>query len=636
MDQPTPAVLKSALGTQIEDELRTYLNGIVNLSEGVDYSEKELKRRIALFELQTYPTGKFDTMGNYKYWFNIITPRVEAEIKNIDFDTKDITVYSDRKVDELPCIIMNLKMKEWLRDNGEDQEINSAIEEGAGWGNVVWKKLHGKYERVDMKNFYVINQTVQTLDESPVIERHQYTASDLRAMSKKWKYVKETLASCKNDSYSTTIETTQKDTTVPYYEIYERNGEVKLSDLLQQQADLNGTEYIMKEGDDETYVLARVVAAGVKAQGSAMAIKYILFAQQLSGKMSDYYKEYHRSRYKNRWFREGLIELLFDLQVRANAIGNQIAQGLEFASKVIFSSSDKLIVQNILTDLRNGDIIRTNNISQVMVSMQGFNDLVADWNRIIDLADSISNASAIIMGEVSNQHMAFKLGALEAQNAMKLYEFVRQKLGIVYSQIFKEWIIPKMVKDLSSQEVMRITGDSDMLERLYQVIVNDWYIRNLVAIGVHSPDEAAAMQAQKMDELKKRPQLLLKDFQLLFADFEPNVTIIITGENTTLAADMSTLQQFIALETDPVRRTALIELAMKKAGMDVGALPKTQGQGLNPGEAPNNGAPAGQPANPNANQPVKPAKTQQTKSQPTQKTAAAMSGAAGQPGSRIQ
>jgi hypothetical protein len=38
---------------------------------------------------------------------------------------------------------------------------------------------------------------------------------------------------------------------------------------------------------------------------------------------------------------------------------------------------------------------------------------------------------------------------------------------------------------------------------------------------------------------------------------------------------LESLASFITLETDPVRRSALIEMAMAKKGLDISSLPKT-------------------------------------------------------------
>lgn len=589
---PTIENTASGLKAQIEKEIQQYLTEVVNIGEDYSFSQYKLIRRISLFESHTYPTGKFDSRGNYKGWFDITNPRIESEIKNIDFDTKDITVWSDRKSDELPCIICNLKLKEYLRETGQAEEINAAVEEGSGWGNVVWKKIKGGYERVDLKNFYVINQTAQCLDETPVIERHQFSQSDLRAKMKSWANIKEVIESCGAKLYKNSVDNQPKDTTTPYYDIYERNGEVCLKDLKEVKGEEPG------EGDDDKYVFAKIIVAGAKESSTTTGVKieYVLFADEMKGKDNgDLYKEFHRSRYKGRWWREGIYELLFDLQVRANQIGNQIAQGLETASKTILSSDDKLLVQNILTDMNNGDVIRAKGLVQVDMKMHAFDQLVAEWNQIQSLANDIANSSAIVRGTGIPSGAPFRTVQLLSQNANKLFDYVREKFGIPYSEMFEEWTIPDLVSTLTAPEVLRLTGDSDMLNRLRMLIVEDWYTQNLIAIGPHAEDLADVLKQGKMDELKARPQLLMKGVKAMFKDFEPHVQVVITGENSNKEGELQTLSTFIGLEADPVRRSYLVEKAMKRAGIDVGELPRStpeQLQGVQPGQ----GAPQGQPS----------------------------------------
>lgn len=562
-----------SLKGQIESEINQYLTETVAVSEDQDYSEHKLKRRISLFENKVYPTGKFDKQGNYKYWFDVIIPAIDSEVKNIDFDTKDPQVYSNRKNDELMCLISNLKLEGFLRVTGQAEEINSAVEEGAGWGNVLWKRVKGSYERADLRNTYIINQTAFCVDETPIIERHQFTSSDLRAKEKTWENVKDVLKDNKSSTYKSTTGTQESSTTVPYYEIYERNGEVCLKDL----KETNGEK--ADEGDEDKYVLARVITAG-KGNVSGATLTHVLYAKELKGKkMSDIYKEYHRSRYKGKWFREGLYELLFDIQVRANQVGNQLAQGLEFASKTLFTTPDKLIMQNIVTDMKNGDIIRASAFSHVPVRMEGFEQLANQWNFLIGLRNEIANSREIVTGE-NSPNQPFRLGALLNQNANKLYDFIREKLTIPFSQMFEEWIIPEHIKDLKTQDIIRLTGDSDMLKRVGMLVVDSWYLQNLVSFPPHTNEDAQTIKAQQLEQLLARPQLLMKGLKSAFDDFVPHAIVSISGEQTKVDSDLQTLGTFVSLEMDPVRRTALIELMMKKKGVDVGSLPKAPPQPL--------------------------------------------------------
>jgi hypothetical protein len=572
---------QSSLMKQIEQEITDYTSKNVTIGE-VPFSQYKLVRRIALFESKSYPNGKFDSGKNYKYFFDINQQRIDSEVKNVDFDTKNIEAYTSRKSDVVKNIIINLALIEWLRKNGQAEELNSSIEEGAGWGNIVWKKVRGSYERCDLRNFYVINQAAVSLKDTPVIERHALSQSQLRAASKKWnqEYFKQVIKSCGENQYKKDDSSSTEETTVPYYTIYERNGEINVADLKTYKG-----EQVL-DGDKDKYVLAKVIAAGVGSNGG-VKIKYILFADEISEMP---YKEYHRGRYKGRWFREGIYELLFDIQVRANEIGNQIARGLEWASKQVFYSPDKLLVQNILTDLKNGDIIKTTSLNHVPVRMEGFDQLVADWNRLMQLANELCNSSEIVQGGDLPAGTPFRLGSLLNTNANKLFVFIRQKLAIPFQEIFEEWIIPQLIKELTQKEVLRLTGDSDMLKRLYEIVVDNWYLRNLVAIGVHTNEVGVMLKQAKMAELMKSDTLFIKEFKDMFKEYQPNVAVIITGENVDIQEKLQTYATFIQLESDPVRRSYLIEKAMQLKGIDSGSLPRSTPEQLQtsavPTEAP--------------------------------------------------
>lgn len=560
---------KLKLAKTLELEISDYFTKDVSVGQDHAYSQHRLVRRISLFENKIYPTGKFDKQGNYKYWFDIINPRVESEIKNIDFDTKNIEAYSPLKVDEVPSAITNLKLTEYLRDTGQAEELNSAIEEGSAAGNILWKKVKGGYERTDLKNVYIINQTAKTVDETAVIERHQLTQTDIRG-KKNWKNLDEVLKGCGQNIYKSDVESTQQETSTPMYSIYERNGEVKVSDL----KEWSGEEVL--EGDEDKYTFAKVIGAGTEGTTGGIKIKYIVFAQDLGGlQNSNLYKEYHRGRYKGRWWREGLYELLFDYQVRANEIGNQLSQGLQYAAKVFFTGRDKQIIQNVITDLKNGDYLKGEDLRQVEVRMQGFEQLMADWNRNLEMANEVANSREVVQGITPASGTPLGTTQMLNANANKLFDFLREKLSIPFREMFEEWIIPEFLAYIKVQEVLRLTGDSKMLERMKEWIIEDWYVENLVRIGPHPKEMADALKKQKMDELNKKNDLFIKGFKKAFENYKPRISVIITGENTRRMEERDAFVQFIPMEQDVLRRSAMIEEAMRRSSIDVGNLPKS-------------------------------------------------------------
>jgi len=552
-----------------EDEIDSYLNDSVEISSGYWYNQAKLIKRIYLYANCIYPNGKLDSQGRYRYFFDIASPRIDSEVKNVDFDTKNVVLATDSNKDYKPLFIANNFLRDYMRESGQSTKIDEIVEEGSGWGNVVLKKIKGGYERVDLKNFYVINQTAESLDESPVIERHILTQSNLRAKQGIWNNVEKVIKECGNKEFSVTAKSNKEDKTTPYYEIYERNGEISQQDLYEAQD--------KKGGDKDTYVLAKIICAGL-AKNSKDA-KYILFAEELKDDMSSVYKEYHRGRYNGRWWRVGIHEMLFDITTRSNEIGNQIARGLEWASKTIFRSADKLLTSNVLTDLNNGDIIKSTDISQVEIRMQGLDQLMADWNRLMTLADKLCNSYEVVLGENMPSGTSMGLGNMLNQNANKLFDFIRKKLSQILQDALQDWVLPDILKKIKVAKYVKITGDSNLGE-YHKMLVDGWYLKNLIAFGPHTEDVANLLKEKKLKELSDIEFIKIeKDF---WEDFEPRVVVVISGENVNKTKELTDLSTFIQLESDPVRRSALVEMAMAKQGIDISSLPKTEQPPIQP------------------------------------------------------
>ena len=557
----------------LTEEIRSYQDDFIDISDGVKYKQYDLIKNISRFENKVFLNGKLDSQLNYKYWYDIISPRVNDEVKNIDFDRSNIFTYSDSFQDKIAVYLSNLQLKDWLTETGQGEELNDAVEEFSAWGNVVWKKIKGGYERVDLKNFYVLNQTAKTLNESSVIERHQLTQSDLREKEGVWKNVKEVIKTGGNKKLVPVENTEGIKTTNVYYDIYERNGEISEKSLFEAQDK-------KEEGSEEKFVLAKIIATGLNKSISKDS-KYILFAEPID-KMP--YHEAHRGRYKSKWFREGIYEILFDCQTRANQLGNQIARGCEWASKVIFRTNDDTFVQNILTDLRNGDILKARDLSQVDVRMQALDQLMVDWNRNLTVADKLANSYEIVSGETMPSNTPFKLGNLLNQNANKLFDFLREKLTIGFESLLNDWILPKLLKDLKAKKIIDLTNSEENLKDYYQMVVNAWYIMNLINLPPHSPEIAQIIKAKKLEEITKNKKAIIEAEKDFWNNAKLRIKVKITGENVRLIADLESLYSFIQLESDPIRRTSLIEMAMMKKNIDISSLPKSTPEQLMGGQ----------------------------------------------------
>ena len=561
----------------ITSEVQEYLFGDVEISDGVRFSEYKLKKRIMLFKNRHYPTGKITEDGDYEYWFDIIHSRVNSEVKNIDFDSKHVLAFSKAPMQDFSAVyVANLGLDEFMWEHGIAEEINSSVEDFSADGNLLFRKTSKGYEPWDMLNTFITNPTARTVNDTDIIERFYMSQSDLRKKKSIFKNVDEVIRDCGNKFFSRTENGVGEIRSKVMYELYRRTGEISEKDLFEAQG--------KKGGSEDKYVLARVIVAGIR-QGSRQG-RYVLFAEELTGTMEDYFVEAHRGPYKGRWFREGLYELLFDHQVRYNEISIQIARGLEWASKVLFAHTDILTLQNIRTALDNGALIKSGDIRQIEVRLQGFDQLVNDRNNIIQEANDIANSFEIIQGKNLPSSTAFRTAAVMDVNASKLYVFLRQKLSLAYKRVFKEFVLPDLVKSMKTKDILRVTGDPMFVDRFMRMAVNSWYMKNLAKIGPHSLEQAEFIKETKYMEMKEVDPLV-ENVREIWEGVLPRLYITITGENY-LTEEVETVSNLLQYEQDPVRRAYLLDMIYAVKGIPVPPAP-------NPMTTPG--------ANPNVNQP---------------------------------
>lgn len=543
---------KKELFNRIESEINSYISEEVEIAEDVQFSQYETIKRIYKFRNRDLGAGKINADLSYNYYFDIIEPRVNSEAKNLRFDTKHILFFSNSPVEDFPAVfIANATLQDFMKENGEDDKLKEAVDEFVMNGNIGFKKVDGTYEIVDPTNTIITNQLAKDVTETNIIERHEMTASEIKSYDV-WDQdvAGQVIEELGDKFFNATTETTPTQSTTNSYEIFEYTGEVS-------EREFNALDdRVSEEGDPDKYFLAKIIIAGLNKSGKGD--KYVLFIEKLKGDMTDHYIYAHRGKYNGRFWRVGMYELLFDYQVRANEIGNQLARGLEWASNVIFRTSDSSILQNIRADLENGDVIVAKDLEQVDVRMRNMDQLIADWNRLNEDADRLTNSFEIVRGESMPSGTPFRLGALIDQNAGMFFVLLRQKLTLPFKRVFSEWVLPDLMKDMKGEEIFSLTGNNEMLDRVRVMMAEQWYMDNLVKIGPHTREQAEAIKAEKVDELRRIDPVIENEEDIWDGALE-RISITITGENSDLADQITDLMTLIELEEDPERRSFMLD-----------------------------------------------------------------------------
>lgn len=555
MPEITPSIYK-----RIESEIHNYYSAEVEIAPDVKFSQYKLIKRLYKFRNNNLSGSKINSDLSYDYYFDIISPRVDSEVKNLRFDSKNIMVFSQNPIKDFPAVfISNASLKSWMAENGEDEKLKAAVEEFTANGNVGFKKIDGGYETVDPLNTIITNQAAKTIEDTDVIERHEMTASQLKRMQG-WENVDDTIRDCGNRFFSTSEQGQLNASTGKRYEIWEFTGEVSEKEYKECKGE--------DGGDEHTYFLAKIIFAGLKKGDSGS--KYTLFIEKLPAKetMSDHYIYAHRGRYQGRFWRAGMYEALFDHQIRANEIGNQLARGLEWASKVVFRSKDPKVLQNIRADIDNGDVIIAEDLTQVDVRMQSLDQLIADWNRLMNDADKLANSFEVVRGESPPSGTPFRMGVLMDQNAGKLFVLLRQKITLPYKRVFREWVLPELVSDLKGEEIFRLVGDTDIIDQFREILVNSWYMQNLVKIGPHTSEQAKAIKDEKLDELRNVDPTI-ENSKEIWNGVLQRLFVTITGENSDIQDQIQDLINLVTLEQDPERLAWILDMIYRARNIPI-------------------------------------------------------------------
>jgi len=144
-----------------------------------------------------------------------------------------------------------------------------------------------------------------------------------------------------------------------------------------------------------------------------------------------------------------------------------------------------------------------------------------------------------------------------------------------FESLINDWILPDLLTELRGKDVIDLTNSEENLKDYYEMVSNAWYNSNLINFGPHNPEVSKAIKEEMTERLTSDKKAIIKIEKGFWEGFKPRAKVDITGENVKLAAELESIFSFTQLEADPVRRSALIEMAMAKKNIDISNLPKS-------------------------------------------------------------
>lgn len=541
----------------VKSQRDNYRSQTIEITDGYEFSQYQTLRTIELYHNSKFLTSNQDTLKREKPFYNITKFRVNVATRATDLDTKNVKVFSDDPGEYVASFLLTLKNRNWMKQSAFAVFLNRLGHVRAKYGGVLTKKT----EQNGDLSLHIIQWRNMITDQVDIangvkIERHYYTPADLKSNTPKgWTNIDEAIDAAKKSQEATAGKSPAKKNLTPgsYIEVYEVHG-VLPTCYLAGTSDKYPDDY---GSEDEYERQMHVVVLDESDKESTQGIT--LFAGL---ETEDPYKYLAYEEVEGRGLGVGVVEDLFEAQVWTNYSVKQKKDLLDLAGKIIFQTTDQsLAARNVLTDLEQGTIITTamnTSITQVNntpAGLGGLAQLMSDWN---EQAENATSTYPAILGQTPPHGTAFRLQAGLVNEASALFEYRRQEAGLFVQEIYRDWVLPFLVKQMQDAKEVVAELDPDELKMLSEKVAEkealDFAKQQVLSGGdpVHPQDMQAIKDAVKAHTIAKGNRHTFNDFAGLFDGWEGSIDVDTTGEQKDQKEALSTLfQVFGAVAANP-------------------------------------------------------------------------------------
>lgn len=528
----------------VNKEIEDFKTRPIQVVPGLTFNQYQMIRQIYFYYNSKFISGDIDEDGDRKFFLNINKNPCKVFSKAIDFDSKNIRLLTAGGGDPVKTWFMERDLKYWMREQEMGKILNRIFKELPIFGSVVLKIIDGKPYFVDIRNF-VVDQTADTLDDANYItEIHNYTPASFRTAAKQMKWDTQKV----EDTIKLYYE--MKDTS--HIRVYERYGD--LSDKSGKYS--HKRLFIADVGVDEfdQYGDITVRHTGVE-----------LSCEEFDGNP---YWEFHAEKLPGRWLGIGVVETLIEPQIRQNELANLQTKTSYWSALRVFQTRDAAINRNLLSDVRNGEIINVDSeITQIDMSDRNlafFNQEEQKWMRN---RDELTFSYDVVQGERLPAGTPLGSANLAITQTLSYFEGIQENVALDVKEMLYKVIIPQFEKERTTEHTVRLVGQD--LDQYIQMVKNELVFKEIVRQAATTktlPSEAEkkAIEIAIGEAIKQEKEKLLTIPLNYYKDIKYDVDIDITGESVdtrvrsaTLFAILQAITADPTMTTDPMKRKFL-------------------------------------------------------------------------------
>jgi len=534
---------ENSIFAQIRQEQKDFMEGYISPVPGYSFNQYETIKRIHLYLNSKYEDGT-QYLGRDKIFYNVVIPPCEVAMRMLNLDTKNIKLLPLNPKSQFSTYLLEKELKYWLKKNKLGKVLNQLAEKAPRYGTVVVEKTPEGAEIVDLRRL-ILDPSVETIQKSRFVTTiHYMTPAELEATG--WDNVDVAIERFGNtnaqQSYEDRDGSMNEMKSTPYVKVHKRYGEVP-------ECQLNG-------GKSNKLVKALFIVAGAddyikNSEGLETGdAGVILFKSKWRKDWP--FKDFHYIKTEGRFLGVGIVEMLFDVQMRINELKNQKRISMEISTIHLFQTPDKTIVRNVLTDLQNGDmLISANGITPVATEERNLSAFDSEEVSYMQQVDKLSFAYEAIRGEQETQTTLGQTQIAVAQGT-SVYAFKKENLSIMWNEFFNDLVMPNLMKDLTAEHIMRFTGSLQELQKLdeaaSEVYAND-HVKEMILNGsMVTKEDADALKLKAIETYKKLGESrFLKIKNAFYDDAEFEFDFLINNEQVDPVKIAQNIQSVIGM-----------------------------------------------------------------------------------------
>ena len=550
----------------IQGEKSSFKKPII-LVEGWNFSWITHIRRSVL-----YKNSQFEEANDNREtrpFKNIVRPILNVQYRTEGFDVKDIEIYVNDPQNYYKSFLVKKFHEKWALQHEMDTFIDEVVESYVDFGGVLVKNVDDiRPEVVNLQSIAFCDQT--DFLSGPFAIEHFLSPGQLRDMKKRGWGDKKNGATIDIEKLiavslpSKDKDTTQISTPGKYIKVYELHGTFPASWL--------------KENKEEEYVPQIQIVAFY--QGSDDKEVGATLFKSKEPKLP--FKFLKRDPIFGRALGFGGIEELFEPQIWTNFSEIKIAEMLEHASKVIYTTTDPAYKnRNRIKDMSMGEITTVQEGRQITQldttprNLPIFNDAVTRWQ---DNARLMGSAAEALIGESPSAGTPFKLFEAQLMEGKSLHHWRQGKLAVFMDEIYRDWIIPYISREITKGQKFLAELSADELQEVAEKVAakeaNRQAVEKILNGELVMPGEMEATRQTVMEGFLKGGTKkfieILKD-EMKDAPLEVRTSIAGKQKNLALLTDklVNVLRQFIStpeIRQDP-DMVKLLNTILESSGM---------------------------------------------------------------------